>query len=156
MICCRWPNSIILNNSYLIVFSGELDEHNITNNNNTNNIIEKINIVQDNSLWEIVSFKYEGNIPIFSGIIPQKDNTFILVGGKLQNEGDNLSSCLLINIDNMTVNKNNINLPSGDEFDGKTFYNINEGKYGMFSALDSKKFYIFNESNLSFEIVELD
>ena len=56
----------------------------------------------------------------------------------------------------MTVNKNNINLPSGDEFDGKTFYNINEGKYGMFSALDSKKFYIFNESNLSFEIVELD
>ena len=144
-----WPGCVSVDETYILLFGGLCDTI-----ETTNNIIERLNIKEKEPKWEKIELGFNEPIPFYFGVINLNNEHVLLVGGKLNAKEDNVNSCYKFNSNEMSlVLDNEIKLPNKDEFDGKNFYNLGGNLYGIFSAIHSDNFYIYNSSDKSFEVV---
>lgn len=148
-IARSWPGCVSVDDTYLLLFGGLCDKI-----ETTNKIIEKLNIKEENSKWEKIELAYDAPIPLYFGVININNEQVLLLGGKLNAKEDNVNTCYKFNSNNLSLEiDKEIKLPSKDEFDGKTFFTLGENLYGMFSAIHSNQFYIYDSNNKEFEVI---
>lgn len=150
-----FPNCIFLENKYIYVFGGLID-----NLSKSNLIVERFNLILNNS-WE----KFEinsllgdsiDNIPFYSGLIRTFSDKLLLLGGKYDKESFPVKSILNYNLkENSLEEYSEAKLPSPDEFQGKLFLKFDSNKFAQFSAINPNKLYIYDENDNSIEIKEL-
>ena len=189
-----------LNNYDEDVNKNENDNNNIININNANNIIiEKLNIKDLNNLvnfhfndsktlnidsiklinWETICINNTFSINPYSGFLysynnDDNSNKILIFGGKSKVDEDNSESLVFsLDLDNLTLNKYDIEIDYPDDFDGKCFVyycsknndnsindsnnEINEKennlqtnkniKYGLFCASNSRFHYYCLKTN---------
>lgn len=141
------PGCANVDDTFILIFGGLIDK-----TETTNNIIEKLNIKEPKS-WEKMEINFSQPIPIFFGVVNFNNETVYLFGGKLNQRLDDVDSCYKFNCQNGVLEKESITLPEKDEFNGKSFFRLNDNLFGAFSAINSDKFYIYNIESKEFEII---
>lgn len=147
-----WPSCVSVDDTYLLLFGGLCDT-----TDTSNKIIEKLNIKQQNSVWEKIELNCNQPIPFYFGVVNINNETVLLLGGKLSVKEDTINSCYKYNGSNNTLDLDTeLTLPNKDEFDGKTFFQLGDKKYGQFSSLNSDFFYLYNAADKAFDIIKFD
>lgn len=147
-----WPGCISVDDTYLLLFGGLCDK-----TETTDKIIEKFNIKEPNGKWETIEFSYNEPIPFYFGVVNINNEQVLLFGGKTNAKEDNTNNCYKFNCSNNVLEiDNELKLPNKDEFDGKTFFELEKDTYGMFSAIHSDIFYVFNSKEKSFELIKYE
>ena len=141
------PGCANVDDTFILIFGGLIDK-----TETTNNIIEKLNIKEPKS-WEKMEINFSQPIPIFFGVVNFNNEQVYLFGGKLNQRLDDVDSCYKFNCQNGVLEKESITLPEKDEFNGKSFFRLNDNLFGAFSAINSDKFYIYNIESKEFEII---
>ena len=148
-----WPSCLEYNNKYIFVFGGKcqnsLKENNI--------IIEKLDLSMENNKWEQLNFNYDNKIilPFDFGLIhinDNSDNSFLLMGGKYNNNDNNMNDCykIIINNEKIDIKKDmDFKLSKNEDFKGKMFTKFKNYYYGEFSSLSYDTFYLINAYNKS-------
>ena len=140
-----WPSCFGYNKKYIFVFGGikrHLTEQNVE--------VEKIDISSPENKWEKINFKHNKNpqLPNNYGFINFRDNQFIIIGGKYNDENKNKENdSFMITIKNKGIDiekENNLTLNKKDEFNGKLFTHFGNGLYGEFSSTSYRTFYLIN------------
>ena len=154
-----YPNTLIYNNN-LFVF-GKINNPIVGENDN---IIEYLNITENNTIYKWNQLKIKEQLPFNSGLIMLDKNNFLLVGGKMELNGNSINDCY-----SMTINSNenkytidvkltDIKLEQGSEFNGNNFSSFDENNlyYGLFSSNNPYLLYIYNKNTNSFTYIQSD
>lgn len=140
-----WPSCIVYNKKYIFVFGG------IQKNYVEQNVdVEKLDISCPENKWEKIKFKHNKNpqLPKGFGFINYRDNQFIIVGGKYNDENINKeNSSFMITMKNKGIDiekEDNLTLNKNCEFNGKLLTHFGNGLYGEFSSTIYRTFYLIN------------
>jgi len=152
-----WPNCFFVKN-YLYVTAGSIENKNEGDNKcfecldlNKCKIFERIVVNIISTSGDIPNF------PFNCGLIKLNDNEIYYVGGRLEKDTESVKTCWNYDLQNKNLElKDDISLSEAEEFDGKTFVNIGNDKYGLFSAIYYNKFYVFSRSDKNFQLVQFE
>lgn len=147
-----FPNCIFLENKFIYVFGGLID-----NQSKSNLYLERLNVLV-NTAWEKLEINsiVENSIqslPFYCGLIRTSSDKLLLVGGKYDKESFAVNTILKYNLkENNLEEYSEAKLPTPDEFQGKSFLKFESNKFAQFSALNSNKLFVYDENDNSFEI----
>ena len=136
-----WPNCLDYKNRYIYVFNG------LCKNNNEKNLIERFDINNINSKWEIILLNNNAKLKLPSNLggINIDDNYFLLIGGNNDSKDNRNNECFKYSIENNTLEKDiDYKFLLKEEFNGKVFSNFGNYYYGEFSSNNNKKLYLIN------------
>jgi hypothetical protein len=118
------------------------------------NIIERLNLGNPTS-WEVIELNTTcDTIPFNFGIINISDDNIIFVGGNFIKNEESIDKCFILNLNDKTLNPADFKIPHNDNFDGKTFIQLDSETFGQFSTESYEKFYIYNKETKVFDIIE--
>ena len=154
-----YPNALIYNNN-LFVF-GKINNPNVGENDN---IIEYLNITENNNIYKWNQIKISEQLPFNSGVLLLDKNDFLLVGGKMDPNGNSINSCYSMTIKinenkyNIDVKLEDIKLEQESEFNGNNFSSFDENNsfYGLFSSNNPYFLYIYNKNTNCFTYIQSD
>ena len=137
-----WPNCLDYRNRYIYVFNGLCK-----NNNEKNILIERFDINNIYSKWELLLLNNNSKIKLPSNLggINIDDNYFLFIGGKNHSKENPNNECFKYSIENKTIEKDiDYKFLQNEEFNGKVFSNFGNYYYGEFSSNNNKKLYLIN------------
>ena len=152
LTCERSFSNALIFNEKLYIFG------NSEKNKEVCNCVEFLEISNGDKVgteWKIIELKE--NFPIYSGMAFISESEILLVGGKLEINGNVIKNSFIMEIKDNEVNiKNNeLMINNKDEFGGKIFYDIDKDKKncGLFSAINPYLIYIYNYENKNFDCI---
>lgn len=150
-----WPSCISYNDKFIFLFGGLWETSEIPDRTKT---VEKLNFNEQNAKWETIEIKSTLDaFPFYFGVLKANNEKLLLLGGKYDAKEDNIDTVLGYNFESNEVSEEkDFKLPHKDEFDGKLFMDLGDGKFGQFSSIYSSRFYIINPETKEIEIESLE